>query len=81
MGFAKNDPYSIYDRFDFDIPVGRAKWEPLATAGTATTYGFVKWNRACVIIEQALEQRMPDEGDVMEAIPQTNKNEGRAKCM
>ncbi|MEX0680038.1 MAG: NADH-quinone oxidoreductase subunit D [Balneolales bacterium] len=64
----REDPYSIYDRFEFDIPVGK---------GEAGTTGDC-WDRYIVrvhemveslkIIEQALDG-MPDEGDVQESIP------------
>lgn len=67
----KNDPYSVYDKFDFDIPVGK---------GTHGTVGDT-WDRFYVrvleifesikILEQALEN-IP-EGDVKAAIPKRIK--------
>jgi NADH-quinone oxidoreductase subunit D len=69
----RNDPYSIYDRFEYDIPVG-------VEGGVGAVPGDC-WNRYMVrvwemeqsvrIIEQALEQ-MP-EGDVQSAIPKRVK--------
>jgi NADH-quinone oxidoreductase subunit D len=62
----RNDPYSIYDRFEFDIPVGEA--------------GDV-WDRYMVrrremaesvrIVEQALDQMPP--GEIMAKVPKTIK--------
>jgi len=70
----RNDPYSIYDRFEFDIPVG------INDGGIGAVVGDC-WNRYMVrvwemeqsvrIIEQALEQ-IPD-GDVQAAIPKRVK--------
>ncbi len=64
----RDDPYSIYDRFDWNICVGE---------GTMGTVGDV-WDRYWVkvlemkesikIIRQAIQQR-PREGDVREAVP------------
>jgi NADH-quinone oxidoreductase subunit D len=64
----KNDPYSIYDRFQFDIPVGSGE---VGTVGDCWDRYMVRvreMEQSLVIIEQALEQ-MPDEGNVMEAVP------------
>jgi NADH-quinone oxidoreductase subunit D len=68
----RNEPYSIYDRFDFEIPVGE---------GTKGTVGDC-WDRYWVrvremeqstrIIAQALEQ-MPREGETMAKMPRTLK--------
>lgn len=64
----KNDPYSIYDRFDFEIPVGNGE---VGTTGDCWDRYIVRvreMEQSLRIIEQALED-MPDEGDVKEAIP------------
>jgi NADH-quinone oxidoreductase subunit D len=42
----KDDPYSIYDRFDFDIPVGQGLQEKLEIAGIDITYVYARWNKA-----------------------------------
>ena len=50
----KSEPYEIYDRFDFEIPVG--------TNGDALDRYYVRMeemNQSCRIIEQALDQ-LPD---------------------
>jgi NADH-quinone oxidoreductase subunit D len=57
----KDQPYSIYDRFDFDIPVG--------TNGDSYDRYLVRLEeirQSVRIIEQAVEQ-MPDEGPIMPA--------------
>ena len=64
----RNDPYSIYDRFDFDVAVGRGE---MGTVGDSWDRFFVRMQemRECVkIIRQALAQ-LPEEGDVHEAVP------------
>jgi len=53
------EPYSIYDRFDFDIPVG--------TSGDVYDRYLVRleeMRQSARIVEQALEQ-IPDEGPIM----------------
>jgi len=64
----KDDPYSIYDRFDFDIPVGTGE---VGTVGDCWDRNIVRMRemeQSCRIIEQAVAQ-MPDSGDVQAAIP------------
>lgn len=64
----RNDPYSIYDRFEFDIPVGQGE---MGTTGDCWDRYIVRvreMEQSLQIIEQALDQ-MPDEGDVQEAVP------------
>jgi NADH-quinone oxidoreductase subunit D len=63
----KDEPYSIYDRFDFDIPVGSNE---IGTVGDCWNRNIVRvheMEQSCRIIEQALEQ-MPVEGDVQEYV-------------
>lgn len=67
----RNDPYSIYDRFDFDIPVGDGR---MGTVGDCWDRYFVRVleiEQSIRIIEQALDQ-IP-EGDVSSAIPKRIK--------
>jgi len=63
----KNDPYSIYDRFDFEIPVGKGE---MGTVGDSWDRYWVRvqeMEQSLRIIEQAIDQ-IPD-GDVKAAIP------------
>jgi NADH-quinone oxidoreductase subunit D len=63
----RDDPYSIYDRFDWKVCVGKGD---VGTVGDCWDRHMVRvWEmeESCKIIEQALES-MP-EGDITEAIP------------
>jgi NADH-quinone oxidoreductase subunit D len=63
----KDEPYSIYDRFDFDVPVftGGDAWARYQVR-TAEIEESLK------IIEQAVEQ-FPAEGDIMAKVPKIIK--------
>lgn len=63
----RDDPYSIYDRFDWEVCVGKGD---VGTVGDCWDRHMVRvWEmeQSCRIIEQALES-FP-EGDITEAIP------------
>lgn len=67
----KDDPYSIYHKFDFDIPVGEGK---VGTVGDCWDRYYVRvleMSESLKIIEQALDQ-LP-EGNVSSAIPKRIK--------
>jgi NADH-quinone oxidoreductase subunit D len=64
----KNDTYSIYDRFDFDIPVGEGAMGTVGDCWDRYIVRVHEMEESLKIIEQALDG-MPDEGDVKEAIP------------
>ena len=67
----KDDPYSIYDKFDFDIPVGDGR---MGTVGDSWDRYFVRvleMEQSLRILEQAVAQ-IP-EGDVTSAIPKRIK--------
>jgi NADH-quinone oxidoreductase subunit D len=67
----KDDTYSVYNKFDFDIPVGEGL---MGTVGDSWDRYFVRvleMSESLKIIEQALEQ-LP-EGDVTSAIPKRVK--------
>ena len=67
----RDDPYSIYDRFDFDVITGHGE---KGTAGDCWDRYFVRileMEQSLRIIEQAVEQ-IPD-GDVTSAIPRRVK--------
>ena len=62
------EPYSIYDRFDFDVVVGKGE---VGTVGDCWDRYWVRVEemRQCVrIVRQALDQLPPD-GDVHSAVP------------
>jgi len=64
----KNEPYSVYDRFDFNIPVGKGEVGTLGDCWDRNMIRMYEMEESCKIIEQAVAQ-MPDEGDVQAAIP------------
>lgn len=64
----KDDPYSIYDQFEFDIPVGSGEMGTLGDCWDRYIVRVREMEQSLQIIEQALET-MPDEGDVKAAIP------------
>jgi NADH-quinone oxidoreductase subunit D len=63
----KNDPYSIYDRFDFEIPVGRGEKGAVGDCWDRYMVRIHEMEQSVNIIEQAIEQ-LPA-GDVQSAIP------------
>jgi NADH-quinone oxidoreductase subunit D len=63
----KNDPYSIYDRFDFDVPVGRGEKGTTGDCWDRYMVRVHEMEESTNIIEQAIEQ-LPA-GDVQAAIP------------
>jgi len=64
----KNEPYSIYDRFEFDIPTGLGRYGPLGSAWDRYWVRVQEMRQSLRIIRQALRQ-MPKTGNVHEAIP------------
>jgi len=67
----RDDPYSVYDKFDFDIPVGQGMQ---GTVGDCWDRYYVRvreMEQSLRIIEQAIDQ-IP-EGDVKSAIPKRIK--------
>jgi NADH-quinone oxidoreductase subunit D len=71
----RTEPYSIYDRFDFEVQVGKGE---VGTVGDSWDRNIVRMremDESCKIIEQAVAQ-MPREGDVTEAIPKKIRPKG-----
>ena len=63
----KTEPYSIYDRFDFNVPVGKGE---MGTVGDCWDRYWVRvreMEESIKIVRQALD-KLP-EGDVQEALP------------
>lgn len=63
----RNDPYSIYDRFDFDIPIGTDTYGPLGSCWDRYMVRVWEVQQSIKILRQALAALPP--GDVQEAIP------------
>ncbi len=68
----KAEPYSIYDRFDFDVVVAKGEMGTLGDCWDRNIVRMREMEESCKIIEQALAQ-MPMEGDVREALPKKIK--------
>lgn len=68
----KNEPYSIYDRFDFDIPVGRGEMGTLGDCWDRYWVRMQEMEQSVRIVKQCLEQ-MPREGEVMAEMPKRLK--------
>ena len=64
----KDEPYSIYDRFDFDIPVGNVG----DALGSLRLSVWRRLRSLSKIIEQAAEQ-FPSEGPVLAKVPKIIK--------
>jgi NADH-quinone oxidoreductase subunit D len=68
----KNDPYSIYDRFDFEIPVGRGTMGTVGDCWERYWVRMQEMEQSWRIISQAVEQ-MPPKGEVMAPMPKSLK--------
>jgi NADH-quinone oxidoreductase subunit D len=64
----RNDPYSIYDKFDFDVVVGKGEMGTVGDCWDRYMVRVREMEESLRIIEQAVEQ-MPDDGDVKAAVP------------
>jgi len=63
----KNDPYSVYDRFQFEIPVGEGKRGTVGDCWDRYMVRVHEMEQSLNIIEQAIDAIPP--GDVQSAIP------------
>lgn len=68
----KNAPYSIYNKFNFDIPVGKGEMGTVGDCWDRNIVRMGEMEESCRIIEQAIAQ-MPTEGDVREKMPKRVK--------
>lgn len=64
----KDDPYSIYDRFEFDIPIGVGAMGSVGDCWDRYYVRMREMEESAKIVRQALNQ-MPKEGDVHAALP------------
>ena len=64
----KDKPYSIYDRFEFEVPVGEGMYGPVGSAFDRYWVRIREIEESIKILRQALDQ-CPRDGDVYEAIP------------
>jgi len=68
----KDAPYSIYNRFDFEIPVGHGEMGTLGDNWDRYSVRMREMEQSWRIITQALEQ-MPASGEVMAKMPKNLK--------
>jgi len=67
----RNDPYSVYPKLNFDIPVGKGEMGTIGDSWDRYYVRVLEMEESLKIIEQALDQ-LPD-GDVTPAIPKRIK--------
>lgn len=67
----KDDPYSVYNKFDFDIPIGKGEKGKTGDCWDRYMIRVHEMEESLKIIEQAIDQ-IP-EGDVTSAIPKRIK--------
>lgn len=67
----KDDPYSVYDKFDFDIPIGIGQMGTVGDCWDRYYMRVLEMEESLKIVEQALDQ-LP-EGDIASAIPKRVK--------
>jgi len=67
----RNDPYSVYPKLNFDIPVGKGEMGTIGDSWDRYYVRVLEMEESLKIIEQALDQ-LP-EGDVTSAIPKRIK--------
>ena len=66
------EPYSIYDRFDFEIPVGRGEVGAVGDCWDRNIVRMYEMEQSCRIVEQAIKQ-LPERTDVREKCPKRIK--------
>jgi len=67
----KDDPYSVYHKFDYEIPVGKGTYGTVGDSWDRYYVRILEMEESLKIIEQAIDQ-IP-EGDVTSAIPKRIK--------
>jgi len=67
----RDDPYSIYNKFDFDIPIGDGRMGTVGDSWDRYYVRVLEMEQSLKILEQALNQ-IP-EGDVTSAVPKRVK--------
>ncbi len=68
----RDEPFSIYDRFEFDVPVGTGAMGTVGDCWDRYWLRMEEMAQSVRIIEQALEQ-LPSDGEVMAKMPRTLK--------
>ncbi|NIR49713.1 NADH-quinone oxidoreductase subunit D [candidate division KSB1 bacterium] len=77
----KDEPYSYYDQFEFDVPVGTGEFGPLGSVLDRYLVRIEEINQSIGIIRQAFERIPPYlEQDVKSAIPRRIRPEAGAEA-
>ncbi len=72
LDLRRSEPYSIYDRFDFEVQIGHGEVGTVGDCWDRNIVRFREMEESCKIIEQALKT-FPIEGDVREKVPKRIK--------
>ena len=74
----RDDPYSIYDRFEFDVPCGKGEMGVVGDCWDRYMVRILEMTESARIVSQALDQ-LP-EGDVHEAVPRNVRPPKDVEC-
>lgn len=74
----KAEPYSIYDRFEFDVPFGKGDMGTVGDCWDRYMVRILEMGESARIVSQALDQ-LP-EGDVHKAVPRNVKPPKDVEC-
>ncbi len=72
LDLRRSEPYSIYERFDFEVQIGHGEVGTVGDCWDRNIVRFLEMEESCKIIEQALKT-FPTEGDVREKVPKRIK--------
>lgn len=72
LDLRRSEPYSIYERFDFEVQIGHGEVGTVGDCWDRNIVRFREMEESCKIIEQALKT-FPTEGDVREKVPKRIK--------
>ena len=75
----KDEPYSLYPQFDFDVPVGEGLFGPVGSVFDRYYVRIKEIEESIKILRQALPQ-CPQKGSVKEAIPRRLRPTAGAEC-
>jgi len=68
----KEDPYSGYEKYEFDVPVGQGRYGPIGSCWDRYYVRVDEMRQSVRITRQAIE-KLPAEGDVHESVPKRVK--------
>ncbi len=74
----RDDPYSIYDRFEFEVPIGKGEMGTVGDCWDRYMVRIREMTESARIVSDALDQ-LP-EGDVLQAVPKNVRPPKDAEC-